>query len=470
MKNQMTLGVVVGNRNFFPAHLIESGRKSILDILKAEGIEAVVLSPEESENGGVSNLDEAKKCAALFKSRAADLDGILVTLPNFGDERSVANAIRMSGLKIPVLVHAFPDDPAKMSASDRRDGFCGKLSVCNNLKQRNIPFSLTSQHTMAVESDSFRSDLRRFATVCRVVKGLSTLRVGAIGARPAAFDTVRYSEKILELQGISVETCDLSEIFGLTERLSENEPALAAKHQELKAYCNTAATPAAALDRMARLAVVIDRWMTENDLQISALQCWTSMEENYGITPCTVMSMMSDRLMSSACEVDVMGAIAMYALGLASGAPGMLLDWNNNYGDDPDKAVLFHCSNLPCQAFSEKPSITYSDIFADSVGQENAYGTLCGRIKPVPFSFLRLSTDDRNGAIGGYVGEGRFTEDALSTFGGYGVAHIPRLQGLLELICRNGFEHHVAVSEGETADILHHAMTTYLGWPIMRHE
>ncbi len=104
------LGVIVGNRGFFPDHLCESGRKAILKVFAEEGIEPVVLGTDETPFGSVESLSDARKCADLFKQHRERIDGVLVTLPNFGDERAVANALRWSGLDVPVLVHAFPDD------------------------------------------------------------------------------------------------------------------------------------------------------------------------------------------------------------------------------------------------------------------------------------------------------------------------------------------------------------------------
>ena len=166
-----TFGVIIGNRGFFPDYLCERGRETILKVLEEEGVGVVALTPSDTPFGSVETLQDAEKCAALFKSHRDQIDGILVTLPNFGDERGVANTIRLSGLDVPVLVHAFPDDPSKMTIADRRDSFCGKMSVCNNLVQYNIPFSLTKQHTVDPTTEAFRQDLRMFAGVCRVVKG-----------------------------------------------------------------------------------------------------------------------------------------------------------------------------------------------------------------------------------------------------------------------------------------------------------
>ncbi|HOJ21062.1 MAG TPA: L-fucose/L-arabinose isomerase family protein [Armatimonadota bacterium] len=464
-----TLGVIIGNRGFFPDHLCEEGRKEILSVLSQEGFRVVALSPEETPFGSVESREDAKRCADLFKRHASEIDGVLVTLPNFGDERGVAETLRLAGLNVPVLVHAFPDVPGKMTLSDRRDSFCGKLSVCNNLRQFGIRFSLTRQHTMDPQSPAFREDLRWFDQVCRVVKGLRSARVGAIGSRPAAFNTVRYSEKILEAHGISVEVVDLSEILGRIGRLYDTDGRVHDRIALIREYQPMMNVPEASLLKMAKLAVVLDEWIEETGVVATAMQCWTSIEEFYGVAPCTVMSMMSNRLLPSACEVDITGAIGMYALTLATGVPAALLDWNNNYGEDPDKCVLFHCSNVPKACFSHM-QMGCQDIVGSTVGFENAHGTCVGRIKPGPFTFARVSTDDLSGRIRAYAGEGEFTEDPLETFGGAGVAHIPDLQRLLHSLCANGFEHHVAIAHARVARALGEAMGNYLGWDIQLHN
>ncbi len=469
MQKTMTFGVIVGNRGFFPDHLAKSGREEMIAALKSAGFGAVCLTPEESKHGAVESRADAKACAELFRKNAAKIDGLIVTLPNFGEERGVAEALRMADLNVPVLIQATPDAAGKMTIADRRDSFCGKMSACNNLKQYGIPYSLTTLHTEAPDSAEFKRDLVTFAAVCRVANGLRNLRIGAIGARPAAFNTVRYSEKILEANGISIEPIDLSEIFGRIGRMKDNDPAAQAKLQAIQAYVSVSGVPAEALLKMAKLGAVIDAWMQANDLAISAVQCWTSMEEFFGVVPCTVMSMMSNSLLSSACEVDIPGVIGMHALRLASETPSALLDWNNNYGSDPDKCVCFHCSNLPKHFFADV-KMDYQEIIAGTVGKLNTFGTCVGRVKAGPMSFARFSTSDVTGKIRGYVGEGRFTEDLLETFGGAGVAHIANLQALLRYICEQGFEHHVAASFSLSAAAVYEAATNYLGWDVYWHR
>src|SRR5579863_5043262 len=226
---KMTLGLIVGNRGFFPDHLAKSGREEMLRVLTAAGIEVVAPSTEETKYGAVETREETRRCADLFRKNRDRIDGVIVTLPNFGEERAIADTLRLADLRVPVLIQATPDEPSRMTIANRRDSFCGKMSACNNLKQYGIPYSLTKLHTEAPNSAEFKADLEWFAGVCRVVKGLRNLRIGAIGARPAAFNTVRYSEKLLEASGISVETIDLSEILGRIQRMPDHADAAQAK-------------------------------------------------------------------------------------------------------------------------------------------------------------------------------------------------------------------------------------------------
>ncbi|MCP4644679.1 MAG: fucose isomerase [bacterium] len=462
-------GVIVGNRGFFPDALARDGRDQMLKLLKRLGHQTVALDPRSTKFGCVETWQEAKKCADLFKKHRDQIDGVIVTLPNFGDERGVADALKLADLDVPVLIHAWADDARKMTIKHRRDSFCGKMSACNNLVQYGIPFSLTAQHTMDPATEAFEAEIESFAGVCRVVKGLTHCRVGALGARPAAFNTVRYSEKLLEESGISVETLDLSEVFGRIERIKDRDAKVKDRVKRIERYVDAGKVPAASVIKMAKLALVVDDWMAEAELDITAFQCWTSMEEYLGVVPCTVMSMLSDKLRSSACEVDVCGAVGMHAMALASGRPSFLLDWNNNYGDDPDKCVCFHCSNLPKSCFTGA-AMDYQEIIAGTVGKKNTFGTMVGRIKPLPFTYTRVSTLDTEGVVAAYLGEGEFTDDPLKTFGGYGVARIPNLQALLQYICENGFEHHVAMNHSQCARVVFEALDKYLGWDVYLHR
>ncbi len=469
MADKATFGVLVGNRGFFPDHLVETGREEILQRLEAEGFGTVILGAEDTPLGAVESLADAKKCAALFKEHADEIDGILVTLPNFGDERAVAETLRRAGLDVPVLIHAFPDEPEKMSLVDRRDSFCGKMSVCNNLTQYGVRYSLTSRHTEALDSPEFAEDLEWFGAVCRVANGLQQARIGSIGPRVTPFKTVRFSEKILEAYGISVEVIGLADILGSVGKLDDEAEVVQERLAEMRDYVAIRGVPDSALVKMAKVIAVIDEWVEENELDAFAFQCWTAIEEQLGVVPCALLSRFSNKLIPAACEVDVTGAVGMYAMQLASGKPSAILDWNNNYGDDPDKCVVFHCSNLPVDVFSDV-YMKGHDIIADTVGAENACGALQGQLKPGPVTYTRISTDDLDGMITGYLGEAEITDDLLETFGGYGVLRVPNLQELLQYICASGFEHHVALNQSEIADAVYEAMDNYLEGDVYYHQ
>jgi len=459
----MTFAVIIGNRSMFPRELVKQGREDVLSVLKELGHEAIVLSEKDTEYGSVSNFNDAKKCAELFRKHKDEIDGIIITLPNFGDERSIANALRMAKLDVPVLVQAEPDEPDKMRVGKRRDSFCGKISVCSNLNQYGIRFTLTKTHTCSVKGEEFRSEVAKFVALCRVVNGLRGARLGAIGARPADFNTVRYSEKILERAGVSVEPLDLSEVIGRVTAMRTDE-VVTQRVEMIKKYVNTAGIPSESLERIAKLAIVVERWVQANDLDAVAFQCWSAIEEYLHVAPCTAMSIMSSGLIPAACEVDVTGSLTMLALQLASGSSSLILDWNNNYGDDPNKAVAFHCSNLAAEWLINPQMKSH---FAETFKPGTAYGPIYGRIAPGPVTYARISTSDTAGSVTCYVGEGKFTEDPLDTFGGYGVIEIPGLQELLRKICLSGFEHHFAVTRGNVAGVLKEAFGNYLGMQLM---
>lgn len=468
-KDSITVGLIIGNRDFFPDQLVAEARRDLLDIFQQRNIRVVTLATEDSKLGGVETFADAKKCAALFDQHRHEIDGILVSLPNFGDERGVAEAIKLSGLHVPVLIQGYPDDLNKLGVARRRDAFCGKISVCNNLVQAKIPFTLTQQHVVAPSDARFQSDLDTFVGVCRVVRGMKNLRIGAVGARPGAFNTVRYSEKILERYGINVTTVDLTEILGKAEKLEPAHASVRAATERIRAYAPSTNVPDDHLNKMARLDVALAEFVEANAIDATAIQCWTSVQQNYGCNVCTSMSMMSESFMPSACEVDVTGVLTMYAMQLASNSPSALVDWNNNYGGEDDKCVLFHCGNW-AKSFLPDARIATAPILGTVVGEENTYGALEGRTKAGPLTYGRVTTDDANGTIRAYVGEGTLTDDPLNTFGTRAVAHVPELQKLMRYVCSNGFEHHVVMNVSHSANVLAEAFGKYLGWPTYHHE
>lgn len=467
-KEILSVGVIIGNRDFFPDKLVGECRSDLINAFAKAGVKPIMLEENETKLGGVETFQEAQKCAALFKKYAHEIVGVIVVLPNFGDEKGIADTLKLANLNVPVLVQAYPDDLDKMDVARRRDAWCGKISVCNNLYQYGIKYTLTTKHVVHPSDETFAADLRDFIGVCRVVKGLRNVRIGAIGARPGAFNTVRYSEKILQRHGISVVTVDLSHILGQANKLTKDDSSVKERLEAINAYSSTGLTPPDKLVQIAKLDVVLRDFMQEHTLDATAIQCWTSLQQNYGCNVCTSMSIMSENMLPSACEVDVTGTLTMYAMGLASGTPSALVDWNNNYADDDQKCVLFHCGNW-AKSFLPDIEISTAPILGTTVGEENTYGALAGRTPASPLTYGRISTDDTRGIIKAYIGEGELTDDQLKTFGTRAVAKIDNLQGLMKYVCKTGFEHHVVMNASKTASILKEAYENYMGWEVYQH-
>lgn len=464
----INLGVILGNRDFFPDALIAEARRDLERLFREMGVSPVWLTEADSKLGAVETWADAVKCGELFRVNRGSIEGILVCLPNFGDEKGIADAIRLAELNVPILVQACADDLDQFGLTRRRDAYCGKISVCNNLRQYGLKYTLTRDHTVKIDSPQFRADLENFLAVCRVVRGMRRVRIGAIGARPNAFNTTRYSEKLLESAGISVNTIDLSEVFGSAARIADKDPRVQQRIEQIRSYADSQTAPAESLLKMAKFALVVDDWMQSLGLTATAIQCWSSMQKNYGVNTCTIMSMMSQNLLPSACEVDIAGVVSMYALQLASGKPSALVDWNNNYGEDPDKCVLFHCGNW-ARDFLPDIRIGTAPILGTMLGEENTVGALEGRTPSGPMSFGRVSTDDVSGRIRAYFGDAYFTDDPLNTFGTRAVARISQLRELMHYICLNGFEHHAAMNGSHCAAPVAEALGTYLGWDVYLH-
>lgn len=466
----MKFGVIVTNRSFFPAHLVLEEKQKLLSKLEHLGYGAVTLTEADTPNGAVMTFADAEKCAVLFRKNADVIDGIIVVLPNFGTETAVADAIDRARLGVPVLVQASDDHVDRLDLANRRDAFCGKISVCNNLYQRGIKFTDTATHTCEIDSEAFTQDLTKFAAVCRVVRGLSHARIAAIGARPDAFHTVRFSEKLLQSAGITVATVDLSEIIFQAGAMLDDDERVLAKLDEIRSYGAIADTISnEKVVRQAKLCLTLEKWIADNKCDCSAIQCWDSIQNNYGCATCLAMSMMGESGKPSACEMDITGALTMYAMSLASGEPSGYLDWNNNYKDERDKCICLHCSNFPKSFIKKDFEIENLDVLATTIGAEKCFGACKAQIAPGKITYAKITTDDRNGKIKAYVGEGEILPDPVNTKGGVALCEINNLQGLMKHITKNGYEHHVAMNRANIAVVLEEALGNYLGWEVYRH-
>ena len=473
MKTRQCFGVIIGTRAYFNSELARDVRKQLLATLEKEGYDYVIL-PEDATPTGSSSIEtreDGLKCAELFRQHRDEIDGIIVSLPNFGFEIGIINAISVADLNVPILVQACDDENDKVDLDSRRDAFCGKISVCNNLYQYGIPFTDTTLHTYSIHSPLLTDDIHRFAAVCRVVNGLKHARIGQIGTRPLGFNTCRASEKLLQASGITVVPADLSEIIFAAQKIDADDLALLEKIKTIKAY---AKVPADYIDKMplvARFALAVERWQVANQCDALAIQCWDSLEQNFGCAACVAMSMLGDKLIPCACETDIAGAVSMLALTLASKEASAIMDWNNNFANDRNKCVCTHCGNFPSRFVGNNNlALAPLGVLGRTLGKVRTFGAVSAKVSEGDFTFFRISTDDTAGCIKAYVGEGEITDDPYGMDGCIAVTKVENLQTLMKFICKNGFEHHVAACRGKVADILSEAIDSYLNWDLYVHE
>ena len=471
-KERMCFGIIIGTRAYFNSELAKDVRKQLLRTLADEGYDYVIL-PEDATPTGSSSIEtreDGLKCAELFRQNRDRIDGIIVSLPNFGFEIGIINAISVADLNVPILVQACDDENDKVDLDSRRDAFCGKISVCNNLYQYGIPFTDTTLHTYSIYSELLAKDINKFAGICRVVNGLRHARIGAIGARPAGFQTVRASEKLLQKSGITVVPVDLSEILGAARKIEDTDVELLKKLEEIKCYAVVPKEYSDKLVLQAKFGVAVERWIEANQIDAVAVQCWDSLEQNYGCAACVTMSMLGEKLLPAACEVDIAGAVSMYALTLAAQGQSALLDWNNNFAEDRNKCVCTHCGNFPKSFVRNDLKLGTLGVLGRTLGKVNTFGAVYGKVTKGDFTFFRISTDDTKGTIKAYLGTGEITDDPYGMDGCIAVTKVDNLQILMKHICRNGFEHHVAMVRNDVKDILNAAIEGYLGWNLYVHE
>ena len=471
-KERMCFGIIIGTRAYFNSELAKDVRKQLLRTLADEGYDYVIL-PEDATPTGSSSIEtreDGLKCAELFRQNRDRIDGIIVSLPNFGFEIGIINAISVADLNVPILVQACDDENDKVDLDSRRDAFCGKISVCNNLYQYGIPFTDTTLHTYSIYSELLAKDINKFAGICRVVNGLRHARIGAIGARPAGFQTVRASEKLLQKSGITVVPVDLSEILGAARKIEDTDVELLKKLEEIKCYAVVPKEYSDKLVLQAKFGVAVERWIEANQIDAVAVQCWDSLEQNYGCAACVTMSMLGEKLLPAACEVDIAGAVSMYALTLAAQGQSALLDWNNNFAEDRNKCVCTHCGNFPKSFVRNDLKLGTLGVLGRTLGKVNTFGAVYGKVTKGDFTFFRISTDDTKGTIKAYLGTGEITDDPYGMDGCIAVTKVDNLQILMKHICRNGFEHHVAMVRNDVKDILNEAIEGDLGWNLYVHE
>ncbi len=461
MKKKMTFALAFANRGMMPGELIYSAREDMIKAVTDAGYDYIAMDAELTRFGGIETREEGRLYAKWLKEHEGQYDGVIFSMPIFADENGAITALQDAG--VPILMQAYPDEIGKMDFAHRRDAYCGKFSVTDVFTQYGVPFTVLKPHVVHPLTPKFQENLRDFAAICRVVNGMKRFNIGCIGARTTAFKTVRFDEITMQKYGINVESLDLSDLFFRVSKLADKDEAVVSRIKELQAYTNFSMVPNKNMHNLAKVSVVIDQYIEEFQLDAFALRCWNEMEEQLRITPCVLLGFYNDRGIAASCEIDMCSALCMRAMSLASENAAAVLDWNNNYGDDENKVILFHCGPVAQSLMTGKGTVTNHKMF-DKTDPGSGWGSNEGRIKACPTTISNCQTKD--GKIVIYASEGEFTSDEIESayFGCAGVCEIDDLQNKLIKLARGGFKHHTAVGVGHMKEVLKEAFTTYLNW------
>ena len=459
MKKKMKFALAFCNRGFMPGELIYGAREDMIKAVTDAGYDYIAMDPESTRFGGIETRDEGSLYAKWLKEQEGQYDGVIFSMPIFADENGAITALRDAG--VPILMQAYPDEIGKMDFAHRRDAFCGKFSVTDVFTQYQVPFTVLKPHVVHPLSDQFKENLRDFAAICRVVNGMKRFTIGCIGARTTAFKTTRFDEIGLQKNGITVESFDLSELIYKVNAKSENEIAVRDKKNHLMEYADFTNVPEINKNTLAKISVVIDEYIQEYHLDAVAIRCWNEMETILRVCPCVLLSELNDRGIACSCEIDLTSAISMRAMSLASEEPTAVLDWNNNYGDNENKVILFHCGSTAQSLMIEKGTVTEHKMFAKG-DPGSGWGTNEGRIRPMKTTISNCLTVD--GKVIMYASEAEFTQDPIEEayFGCAGVCEIPNMQDKMIRLAKGGFKHHTCVGVGHMKDVLKEAFITYL--------
>jgi L-fucose isomerase-like protein len=459
---KVKLALLVANRGFFPSTVIESAREEMLQAAKNAGVELLIMDNSLTKYGAVETREEGEKYAEFLAEHYGEYDGLILCLPNFGDENGIKEAIK--DVKVPILLQAYPDEIGKMDFADRRDAFAGKLGLCAVLKQMKVPFVSGEPFVMHPLSVQFQKELADFVAICRMVKRMSHMRIGVLGARTTAFKSVRFDEAAMESRGVDVETLDMTQIFAKMEAIADEDSRIADWKTELENISDTSDTPAYAILNQCKLGIALEELQQEMKLDVMAIRCWSELQYEYKITPCTVMGILNKRQIPVVCETDATNAPAMLALTLASETGVGCLDVNNNYGTDPDKCILFHCGPLPIDLLEKPGHMEEHKMFTKTQGENCSWGVNVGKIKPGTITVCGMRTED--GETRYFVEKAEVVEAEVDEgfFGTYGVIEMSGLQTKLRHMAEEGFRHHAMITAGDHTRRVREALSKYLGY------
>jgi len=448
--DKIKIGFVPAHREPFDDDWAVNMRKRCLAALsRVKGLEVIVPDARLTKGGLVRDDGDADKTIGLFRDEK--IEGLIIGTMTFGDEVS-ALAVASAFRNLPTLLFGTKEGDFTSDGGRRSDSFCGTLAVSSGLHRRKIPFLFSG--IIFPEDSTFKPDIENFMAVCSIIKGFMGARIGLVGPRPERFETcISNEDALLSSFNQRVVPTSILDIMLRLEGLKDNAPGLKKIIGEMKKEADLSNAGADKVRTMAGLQYALKQFADEKGLSALAVQCWTAIQQAYGISACYALGRLTDSGLMTACEVDVYGALTMLVQSLATfkTARPHFIDWTIRHQTKKNLFLSWHCGNAPpslaCRAQGIK--IRPHSILSKPLGKDRALGTAEFQLKPGVVTICRLMELD--GEFKMLVTRGEIMESNQRLRGSWSWVKVPDLDGLYLTLVEEGFTHHASQIHGDYA-------------------
>lgn len=444
-------------------------RKEALEVLqKLPGLEVIVPRPCLDDNqvvdpdhgyvpdGAVGNLDQGDVVAEFFARQK--VDGLIVCALNFGDERSVAKIAEK--LKVPVLLYATKEPPAFEDPGLTRvsDSYCGTLSIASALYRREIPFHYAG--IFFHDESEFINEVEKFIRAVSVVKGLRGARIGQVGVRPTNFETVCYDEnEMIRKFGQNVIFAEVSDLVLRAQHYLDDDPQVLVKMDAIMGEVARITVGKEYLLKAAKMELAVVDFYNRNHLSALAMQCWPSIQNLWGFSTCALFGRLTSQGMLTACEVDILGALAMlvsYRAALGQTVPHFI-DWTIQHRQKDNMFLAWHCGNAPvCLAADPKRTALRSRNDMQGVLPVDPGDSMAGlyqfQIRPGKVTLCRLQEYDSKWKM--LITNGEIVPSEEELAGTWAWVEVADHKKLYRTLVEEGFVHHASMIHGDQTAVL----------------
>lgn len=408
------------------------------------------------EHAAIHNLDEAEALAAWFKAQA--VDALVICPTDFGDERATAKVAEKLG--VPSLLMATKEPPAKTDASLARvsDSYCGTLSIASALHRRHLPFRFAG--VLFPDEPAFVAEAEAFVRAVAVVKGLRNARLGQVGVRPGPFETVGYDEHaMIRKFGQNVICANLSDIVADAKALTADNEDVQATIADIRANVPIITVADDYLLNASRFEVALKRFYERNRLSAMAVQCWYAIQREMGISLCALYGRLTGQHMLTACETDMLGALAMicnYQAAMGQALPHFI-DWTIQHREDPNLLLVWHCGNAPTCLAADASCVALrsrGDMKGElAIDEGNVQaGLFQFQLRSGPVTFCRLAELDGHWKM--LIAQGEIEPSAETLAGTWGWVRVADHARLYRTLVEEGFIHHASMIHGNQCQAL----------------